>query len=94
MHRTVVAELLGQLVPLTAGSQAKNDTIEGVSRINALAASLAGRILGQDQLMEDLPEFVGHPPDGEQGLSFGADRRHCSLQKQRMNNDRLGTHWF
>jgi hypothetical protein len=71
MDRAIVAELLGELVPLAAAAEAEDDPVEGRPQVDARSpAVLLGRwwgILQKDRL-DPLPEAVGGFPDGLQRL--------------------------
>jgi hypothetical protein len=73
VHRTVVAILLGQSVPLAAAAEAEDDAVEGRAPIDPIpAAVLLGRrwgVLQQDRL-DPFPQFVGDLPDRLQGLDL------------------------
>src|SRR5512143_2556564 len=73
VHRAVVAELLGELVPLTAAAEAEDDPVERRPPVDPLAAAVTpGRrrcVLPQERL-DPLPEPVGDLPDGFQRLGF------------------------
>jgi len=46
MHRTVIAELGRELVPLATASEAKDNAIEGFPGVDAPASGFVGWILG------------------------------------------------
>jgi len=66
MDRAIVAESLGQLVPLASGAEAEDDAVEGGAPIDAGSAAacvwLRRRVLQEDWL-DALPEFVANFPD-------------------------------
>jgi hypothetical protein len=73
MDRAIVAELLGQLVPLAAAAEAEDDPVEGGSQVDARpAAVLLGRRRGvfQEDRLDPFPEAVGSFPDGRQRLDI------------------------
>ena len=51
----VIAELLGQMVPLTARSHSENDAVEGFAGVDALASPRGSGIMGLDQFVKFLP---------------------------------------
>jgi hypothetical protein len=73
VHRAVVTELLGELVPLAAAPEAEDDPVERRPPVDPLAAAvLPGRrrgVLPQDRF-DPLPEGVGDFPDGLQRLDL------------------------
>jgi hypothetical protein len=70
VHRAVVAELLGELVPLAAATETEDDPVERRPPVDPLAAAVALRrrrgVLPEDRL-DPLPEGIGDFPDGRQG---------------------------
>ena len=54
------------MVPSASGSHPVDDPVEGQARITALAASLGGRIVDGQHLLDQLPERVGNVPDRRQ----------------------------
>src|SRR5262249_22076214 len=61
---TVVAELLGQVVPLAAAAQAEEDAVQDASPVGAGAASPLGRGGGQPGRLGLLPQGSGEFPNG------------------------------
>src|SRR5947209_3073259 len=55
MHGTVVAELLGEFVPLAAAAHAEEDAIQGAPPVGALAAGALGRGILQENRFDPLP---------------------------------------
>jgi hypothetical protein len=71
MHGAVIAEVLGQLIPLAAGAEAEDDPVEGGAPIDAFAAAMAlrrRRCVRFEDRLDEFPEFVGDFPEGVQGL--------------------------
>ncbi len=66
----VVAELFGEVVPLTACLHSVDDAVEGLALAAALAACLGRRVIDGQYLLDHRPERVGGVPDGWQGLLF------------------------
>ncbi len=71
----VVAELLGQVVPLAAGPHPVDDPVEGQALVAALAPCFGGRVVDGQDFGDQLPERVGHVPDGRQRLRLGGHSR-------------------
>jgi hypothetical protein len=71
VHRAIVAEVPGQLVPLAAGAEAEDDAVEGRTQVDAGPAAVAlgwrRGVLQQDGF-DPLPEAVIVFPDGLQRL--------------------------
>jgi hypothetical protein len=69
VDRAVVAVVLGELVPLTSGSEAEADAVERRSPIDAgsppFGAGCGWAIFPEDRL-DPLPEFVVEFPDGRE----------------------------
>ena len=69
MDRAIVAEPLGQPVPLAPGAEAEDDAVEGRPQVDARPAAVAlgrrGGVLQQDRL-DPSPEAVIDFPDGLQ----------------------------
>jgi hypothetical protein len=81
MYGAIVPELLGQLVPLDARAQAKDDPIDRFPQVDALATfRLGGVVLFQDD-PNRLPQFIRNPPD--RGQHFGP--LGCSLWSRHRN---------
>jgi hypothetical protein len=59
MHGTVVAKLLGQLIPLAAGAQAENDTIEHPARRDAAKALGLGGVALVEDVLDSGPYLNG-----------------------------------
>jgi hypothetical protein len=71
MHRGVVGELLGQVVPLATGAQSEDDSVQGGPLVDTPTSGALGRIaLGEDRF-DLLPQLVGHAPNGGKGLCLG-----------------------
>src|SRR4051794_999924 len=71
MHRGVVGELLGQVVPLATGAQSEDDGVQGGPLVDTPTSGALGRIaLGEDRF-DLLPQLVGHAPNGGKGLCLG-----------------------
>jgi hypothetical protein len=71
MHRGVIGELLGRVVPLATGAQSEDDGVQGGPLVDTPTTGVLGRItLGEDRF-DDLPQLVGHAPDGGKGLFLG-----------------------
>jgi hypothetical protein len=71
VDRAVVAELVGELVPLAAGAEAEDDPVEGGPQVDAgpTAVRLRRRWgVGQEDRLDPLPEGIGDFPDGLQRL--------------------------
>src|SRR5262245_44126794 len=69
----VVAELLGQVVPLAAGAEAVDDAVEDPPPVlGRLAALGAGLPIGAEDRFDTPPEVVGDFPDGVQWLGVAA----------------------
>jgi hypothetical protein len=81
----VVAELLGELVPLAAAAQAEEDAVQGAPPVGALAPGGLGRGVLQEDGLDALPEVVGDLPDGVQLLRV----RHGGARNQEGNNAEL-----
>ena len=64
----VVAELFRQVVPLAARPHPKDDAVEGLARIAALAACFGRRVIDSQHFVDQLPKRVGDIPDRRQGL--------------------------
>jgi hypothetical protein len=66
VHRAVVAEVLGQPVPLAAGAEAEEDAVDGLPPVDAGPTAMPlgrGRgVLPEDRL-DPLPEGIGDLPD-------------------------------
>jgi hypothetical protein len=73
VHRAVITELLGQLVPLAARAEAEDDAIERLAPVDpwptAMGAGSRRRVFEQDRL-DALPEFVVNFPDRIESLSL------------------------
>jgi hypothetical protein len=71
VDRAIVAEVLGELVPLAAGAEAEDDPVDRRPPVDAFAAAAAlgwrGCVLQEDRL-DALPERVAELPDGLQGF--------------------------
>jgi hypothetical protein len=73
MDRAVVAESLGEPVPLAAGAEAEDDPVEGGPQVDAGPAAVRpGRRRGivQEDRLDPLPEAVGDFPEGVQRLDL------------------------
>jgi hypothetical protein len=78
MNRTIVAKMLGQLVPLTAAAEAENDAIDGFSPVDSRAPSLGvrrWRIFPKKRL-NSLPMFVVDFPNRIKGPDLSAGPSH------------------
>src|SRR5215471_284216 len=64
MHGAVVAKLFGQLVPLAAGAQAKDDTVEHPAQIDPSMPFGLGRIDLIEDLLNERPHIVRDFPNG------------------------------
>jgi len=64
----VVAELFGQMVPLAARPHPKDDAVEGLARVTALAASFGRRVVDSKDFVDEFPERIGNVPDRGQGF--------------------------
>ena len=64
----VVAQLLGQSVPLAAAAQAEDDGVEHAPPVGPGPAGRLGRGVGQQDRLDPPPEFVGDLPDGVERL--------------------------
>jgi len=78
MHRAVVAELDGQLVPLTARSQSKNDAVQNPPPIGSRSSRGTRRSILQQDRFNQLPQVIRHRPNHRQhaGLPFLRALRH------------------
>jgi len=68
MYGTVVGEVLGQLVPLTAAAHAKDYRIQRTMRVDAAAPGVLGRIEFLDNWFYGVPQFFRHVPNRRQRL--------------------------
>jgi hypothetical protein len=69
----VVAELRGQVIPLTAAAQAVDDAVEDRTPIlGGLASFRAGLPIVLEDGLDACPKFIADFPDGSQGLRLGA----------------------
>jgi len=75
----VIAELLGQMVPLAACAHAKDDAVEGLAWVAALASCSCGRVVDGQHLLDQLPERVGDVPDRRQRLLRFNWRFHAAI---------------
>jgi hypothetical protein len=79
VNRAVIAEVLGELVPLASGAEAEDDTVDRRSPINPAASTvglgLRRRILPEDRL-DPSPEFVIDFPDRIKGLILSVGPSH------------------
>src|SRR3954453_18632652 len=73
MHRGVVGELLGQVVPLATGTQSEDDGVQGGPLVDAPPTGALGRIAFGEDRLDLLPQLVGHAPDGGKRLCFGSE---------------------
>ena len=83
MHRAIIRQVLGQMGPLAAAAQPKQDRLLGPPGVDARASGRLGRIKRGDDRADAGPEGVGDLPDG--GQVFGPRRRfapprHAGLQ--------------
>jgi hypothetical protein len=70
MDRTVVGEIFGQPVPLTAASHTKNYRIHRRSLVDSTAPGVFGRIEFPDNWFYVVPQFFRHMPNCRQRLYF------------------------
>jgi hypothetical protein len=71
MHRGVVGELLGEVVPLATGAQSEDDGVQGGPLVDTpTSGALRWIALGEDRF-DLLPQLVGYAPDGGKGLFLG-----------------------
>ena len=83
MDRRVVAELIGQMVPLAAAAHLVDDAVEGRSLVDAVPSRPTGRVqLGQN-VLNDLPQFVVDFPNGGERLNRTLLLGHPWLLKRR-----------
>jgi hypothetical protein len=68
MNRTVVAELLGQLVPLAARPSAVDDPVERTALVDPRASGAFWGIETDQNAYDDGPEIVRNAPDGGQSV--------------------------
>jgi len=67
------------VVPLATGAKAEDNSVQGISLVNAPTTGALGRIaLGEDRF-DPLPQLVRHAPDGGKRLFFGSVFAHRSL---------------
>jgi len=59
----LMAELLGQMVPLAARPHAEDDAVKAQTRIGAWASHTIGRIIDRQHFFDQLPERIGCVPD-------------------------------
>lgn len=75
MDRAIIAELLGQAIPLATGTEAMDDAVDRLRPIDAEPPTVLlrwrGRILQQDRL-DDNPKLIGEFPDRLQRLGGGS----------------------
>jgi hypothetical protein len=79
MDRAIVAELLGQPVPLTSGAEAEDDAVEGGAQIDARSAAVCFRLrrrVLQEDWLDALPEFVANFPNRVEGLYLSTGPSH------------------
>jgi len=80
VHRTVVGEFFGQLIPLTSGPHAKDDCIECATRVDAFSSRQFRRVQLADNGLYLVPQFVRHTPNRWQCFEFFPFFGHlCSL---------------
>jgi len=70
MNRTVVGEIFGQLVPLTAAAHTKNYRIHRCSLVDSTASGVLGRVEFPDNWFYAVPQFFRHVPNCRQRLYF------------------------
>jgi len=68
MYGTVVGEVFGQLVPLTAAAHAKDYRIQRTMRVDTAAPGVLGRIEFLDNWFYGVPQFFRHVPNRRQRL--------------------------
>ncbi len=81
MNGTVVRKLFGQLVPLTAGSQAKDYRIQCTSLVDPAAPGVFGRIEFPDYWFYVVPQFIRHVPNRWQRLNLTFFSHLCILSR-------------
>ena len=64
MHGTVVAELLGEFVPLATAAHAEEDAVEGPSPVGAFTAGGLGWGVFKENRLKALPQRIGNFPNG------------------------------
>jgi hypothetical protein len=81
VDRAIVAEVLGQLVPLTSRAEAEDDAVEGRPQVDAGPAAVLlrwrRRVLQEDRL-DACPEGVIDFPDGRQRFNDSTGPSHDS----------------
>jgi hypothetical protein len=84
MDRTIVAELLGELVPLTSGAEAEDGTVDGRSPVNPRATTM-----GLGLCWSILPEDRLNPlPESDQATAYGFAWPDNSLTNRRKHDGR------
>lgn len=81
MNGTVVRKLLGQLVPLTAGSHTKDYRIQCASLVDPAAPRVFGRIELPDYFFYVVPQFIRHVPNRRQRLDLTFFSHLCILSR-------------
>ena len=79
VDRAIVAEVLGQLVPLAAGAEAEDDAVEGFPPIDPRTTAVAARgpwSVFQEDRLDPMPKCVADLPDGLKGLILSAGPSH------------------
>ena len=66
MHRTVLAEPLGQLVPLDTAAQPTDDPIQGTALVDPLAPPVLRGITFRQNWRDLRPRLIRYPPDCRQ----------------------------
>lgn len=97
VHRAVVAEPLGQLVPLAAAAEAEDDAVEGRPPVDPVPAAVLLRrqrgVLQQDRL-DPLPQLVGDLPDGLKRLDLSSLPSHgCVSRGDRRDTSKYANGW-
>jgi hypothetical protein len=79
VNRTVVGEIFGQPVPLTAAAHTKNYRIHRRSLVDSTASSVFGRVEFPDNWFYGVPQFFRHMPNRWQRLYFTFFSHLCIL---------------
>ena len=78
MHRTIVAEFLGQLVPLHPAAHTIDNAIQRTSLVNPLAPHRLGRVILSKDPFELCPKVIWYSPDRRQWFNISLSSGHLA----------------
>jgi hypothetical protein len=94
LHGAVVAELFGQHVPLAAGVQPEDHTVQHGPRLGARTAGLGRRVEFFDDVGDPFSQLVRHAPNRRQRLGLLVSLARSQFLRQRVLQMVIGRNWF